>query len=417
MKDEGGRMKDEGGRMKDEAHCLTHPSSFILHPSSRMCVPLLDLHAQYVTIQDEIEAAVLEVLRSQQYILGPKVEQCERAVAAYSGCPFGIGVSSGTDALLAALMAEEIGPGDEVVTTPYTFFATAGCVARTGARPVFVDIDPATCNIDPALIEAAVTDRTRAIIPVHLFGQMADMDPILEVARRRRLVVIEDAAQAIGAEYRGRRAGSLGDYGCFSFFPSKNLGAAGDGGMIVTSDGQRAGKLACLRAHGAKPKYFHKLIGGNFRLDPLQAAVVSVKLRHLDAWIGGRQANADRYRRLLQKGRKGEGEKGRKGDIPISPSPLLPMPDCRHIYNQFVIRASRRDELRDHLKACGIGSEVYYPRSMHQQECFACLGYKTGSFPHSEAAAAETLALPIYPELTDEQIVYVVEKIRQFYGN
>ncbi len=385
--------------------------------ATRMRVPLLDLHAQYMTIQDEIEAAVLEVLRSQQYILGPKVEQCERAVAAYSGCQFGIGVSSGTDALLAALMAEEIGPGAEVVTTPYTFFATAGCIARSGAKPVFVDVDPATCNIDPALIEAAVTDRTRAIIPVHLFGQMADMDPILEIARRRRLVVIEDAAQAIGAEYRGRRAGSLGDYGCFSFFPSKNLGAAGDGGMIVTSDGQRAAKLVCLRAHGAKPKYFHKVIGGNFRLDPLQAAIVSVKLRHLDAWTSGRQANADRYRRLFDEllsplpGR-GTGDEGKCAQLSLP----YAMPGCRHIYNQFVIRAARRDELRDYLKACGIGSEVYYPRSMHQQECFAYLGGKTGDFPRSEAAAAETLALPIYPELTEGQTSYVVEKIQEFYG-
>ena len=304
-------------------------------------------------------------------------------------------------------MAEEIGPGDEVITTPYTFFATAGCIARTGARPVFVDIDPATYNIDPALIEAAITDRTRAIIPVHLFGQMADMDPIMGIAERHRLVVIEDAAQAIGAEYKGRRAGSIGHYGCFSFFPSKNLGAAGDGGMLVTSEGERASKLACLRAHGAKPKYFHKLIGGNFRLDPLQAAVVSVKLQHLDAWTAGRQANADRYRHLFAQAR-----------LALDGRLHLPyaMPGCRHVYNQFVIRAPQRDALREHLKACKIGCEVYYPRSLHQQECFAHLGYRTSDFPHSEAAAAETLALPIYPELKDEQMVYVVEKIQRFFA-
>ena len=264
-----------------------------------MNVPLLDLQAQYRTVQAEVEAAVLAVLRSGHYILGPKVEECERAIAAYCQCAHGVGVSSGSDALLACLMAEEIGPGDEVITTPYTFFATAGCIARVGATPVFVDIDPRTYNIDPTLIEERITPKTRAIIPVHLFGQCAEMDPILDVARRHNLIVIEDAAQAIGAEYTGRRAGSMGHYGCLSFFPSKNLGCAGDGGMIVTQDLKRADKLRILRAHGSKPKYHHKLIGGNFRLDPLQAAVVSAKLPHLDGWTARRQANADHYRQLF----------------------------------------------------------------------------------------------------------------------
>src|SRR6266478_749004 len=264
-----------------------------------MHVPLLDLKAQYATIKSEVEAEIAEVMESQHFILGPKVEQCEQAIAQYSGCSHAVGVSSGTDALLACLMAENIGPGDEVITTPYTFFATVGAIARVGATPVFVDIDPVTYNLDTNQISAKVTGQTRAIIPVHLYGQMADMDTVMAISEKHGLVVIEDAAQAIGAESKGRRAGSIGHYGCFSFFPSKNLGAAGDGGMIVTNDAQRAEKLKCLRAHGSKPKYHHKVVGGNFRLDALQAAIVAAKLQHLDGWTAGRQRNAGIYDRLF----------------------------------------------------------------------------------------------------------------------
>jgi dTDP-4-amino-4,6-dideoxygalactose transaminase len=361
-------------------------------------VPLLDLKAQYQSIKNEVDAAVAEVLESQHFILGPKVKECEQAIAAYSNCAHGVGVSSGTDALLACLMAEDIGAGDEVITTPYTFFATAGSIARTGARPVFVDIDPVCFNIDPARIEEKVTARTRAIIPVHLYGQMADMDPIMEIAKRRNLVVIEDAAQAIGAEYHGRRAGSIGHYGCFSFFPSKNLGAGGDGGMVVTPDAARAERLSVMRAHGSKPKYYHKFIGGNFRLDALQAAIVNVKLRHLDAWTEARQRNARRYDRLFV-------ESGllARGAVAL---PLI-VTD-RHIFNQYVIRVPDRDRLQTALKERGVGTEIYYPVPMHLQECFASLGHTVGDFPESERAANETLALPIYPELTDEQAAYVV---------
>lgn len=369
-----------------------------------MNVPLLDLKAQYAGIKAEIEPVLREVVESQHFILGPKVQDCEKAIAAYSACARAVGVSSGTDALLIALMAEGIGPGDEVITTPYTFFATAGSIARTGARPVFVDIDPATYNIDPARIEAKITAKTRAIMPVHLYGQMADMDAIMEIAGRRNLVVIEDAAQAIGSEYKGRRAGSIGHYGCFSFFPSKNLGCFGDGGVVTTHDAARADKLAILRAHGSKPKYYHKIIGGNFRLDALQAAVVLVKLRHLDAWTAGRQANAKRYDRLF------EASGLVKGGRVVLPKVVA----NRHIFNQYVIRVPRRDELQNFLKDKGIGTEVYYPVPMHLQECFAYLGCKKGDFPESEKAALETVALPIYPELADAQAAYVVDSIKEF---
>jgi dTDP-4-amino-4,6-dideoxygalactose transaminase len=366
-----------------------------------MNVPLLDLRAQYAAIKTEVDAAIAEVLASQHFILGPKVDQCEKAIAAYSASSHAIGVSSGSDALLACLMAEDIGPGDEVITTPYTFFATAGAIARLGATPVFVDIDPATYNLNPSQIASKVTDRTRAIMPVHLYGQMAAMDEVMHVADEHDLVVIEDAAQAIGAEYMGRRAGSIGHYGCFSFFPSKNLGSAGDAGMIVTNDAQRAEKLRCLRGHGAKPKYYHKILGGNFRLDAIQAAVVSAKLPHLDEWTAARQRNAKRYDQLL-------GDAG----LPIG-LPLVVA--ARHIFNQYVIRVSARDELRAHLQKNGVGTEVYYPVPMHLQECFAYLGHTAGAFPESERAAKETLALPIFPELTESQARYVVECIRQFF--
>lgn len=371
-----------------------------------MNVPLLDLKAQYSTIKAEVDAAIAEVMESQHFILGPKVEQCEKAVARYSNCAHGIGVSSGSDALLACLMAEDITAGDEVITTPYTFFATAGAIARLGATPVFVDIDPDTYNLDAAQIAAKITARTRAIIPVHLYGQMAGMDEVMRVAEQHGLIVIEDAAQAIGAEYKGRRAGSIGHYGCFSFFPSKNLGAAGDGGMIVTNDPKRAEKLTCLRGHGSRPKYYHKIIGGNFRLDAIQAAIVSAKLPHLDDWTSARQRNAARYDRLF-------------GEAGLAASGLVVLPVVamdRHIFNQYVIRVAGRDALQANLKAKGVGTEVYYPVPMHLQECFAYLGHRSGAFPESERAATETVALPIGPELTDEQASYVVDCIRAFIG-
>jgi len=370
-----------------------------------MNVPLLDLKAQYQSIRREIDAAVAEVFESQHFILGPHVKECEAALARYCGGVHAVGVSSGTDALLLALMAEGIGPGDEVITSPYTFFATAGSVARLGAKPVFVDIEPVTFNLDPALLEAAVTPRTRVLMPVHLYGQMADMDPILEVARRQNLAVIEDACQAIGAAYKGRQAGAIGTYGAFSFFPSKNLGGAGDGGFLSTTDQARAEKLAILRVHGMEPKYYHRFIGGNFRLDALQAAVITVKLRHLDDWTRRRQANALRYDRLFAAaGLTG----GKRLQIPRTVTD-------RHVFNQYVIRAERRDELRAFLQERKVGTEVYYPVPLHLQECFAYLGHKPGAFPESEKAARETLALPIYPELSDEQAAHVVDSVAAFF--
>jgi len=370
-----------------------------------MKVPLLDLKAQYATIRDEIEPILKEIIESQYFIMGPQVKECEQAIAVYSKCACGVGVSSGTDALLIALMAEGVKAGDEIITTAYSFFATAGCIARLGAKPVFVDIDPVTFNINASRIEAKITARTKAIIPVHLFGQMADMDTVMKIAARHKLAVIEDAAQAIGAELEGRRAGSIGHYGCFSFFPSKNLGCFGDGGMVVTNDAVRAEKLAVLRNHGSKPKYFHKVVGGNFRLDTIQAAVVKAKLRHLDAWTAGRQENARRYNRLFAETGLADGGKVRLPEVKTS----------RHIFNQYVIRVERRDELLNYLKAQEVGAEVYYPVPMHLQECFAYLGHKAGDFPESEKAARETIAIPIYPELSSDQAGCVVETIKQFY--
>ena len=377
-----------------------------------MGVPLLDLKVQYAGIRAQVMAAVDEVMESQQFILGQKVERFESAIAAYSGCRHAVGVSSGTDALLISLMAEGIGPGDEVITTPFSFFATAGCVTRVGARPVFVDIEPASFNIDPVKIEAVLTPRTRAIIPVHLFGQAADMDAIVEIARKHTLVVIEDGAQAIGAEFNGRRVGSMGDYGCFSFFPSKNLGGAGDGGMVTTNDDERSDKLRVLRNHGAKPKYHHGVVGGNFRLDALQAAVLSVKLAHLDVWTSGRQRNAELYRQKFRDAGAAVGLREMKGVSGV----VLPeeSPMRRHIYNQFVIRVDARDELRAYLAERFIGSEVYYPVPLHLQACYASLGYRAGDFPQSERAAREVLALPIYPELDERMIAEVVEAVAAF---
>jgi dTDP-4-amino-4,6-dideoxygalactose transaminase len=333
------------------------------------------------------------------------VQALEREVSAYSQCKYGIGMSSGTDALLVALMALDIGPGDEVITTPYSFFATVGCIVRLGAQPVLVDIDPETYNMDPNLIESTITSRTRAIIPVHLFGQMADMDPIMDLAQHYNIVVIEDAAQAIGSEYHGKRAGSIGHMGCFSFFPSKNLGGFGDGGMVVTNDGELAERIRLLRGHGASPKYYHKFVGGNFRLDALQAAVLRVKLKYLDEWTTARQRNASRYRKLFE-------------DTSLSGTDLqLPVDKGfgRHIYNQFVIRMESRDNLKDYLKTHDIGSEIYYPLALHLQECFQNLSYQAGDFPFSEAAAHETLALPIYPELTEAMQQTVVRTIENFF--
>jgi dTDP-4-amino-4,6-dideoxygalactose transaminase len=365
-------------------------------------VPLLDLKAQYATIREELDEALAGVFETQRYILGPEVEALEAEVAEYSGCRFGVGVSSGTDALLLSLMGLGIGPGDEVITTPFTFFATGGCIHRLGARPVFTDIEPASFNLNPELVEKAVTEKTKAIIPVHLFGQCVEMDPLLDVAKKHDLAVVEDAAQAIGSEYKSKRAGSMGTVGCFSFFPSKNLGACGDGGMITTNDEELAARLRILRNHGAKPKYYHQLVGGNFRLDALQAAILRVKRRHLDDWTAARQKNAARYRELFA------------GCDAVRCPPELPR--RRHIYNQFSLRVPRRDQLREHLKSKGIGCEVYYPVPLHVQECFAELGYKQGDLPESEHAAAEALAIPIYPELTAEQQELVAGEIRGFLG-
>lgn len=369
---------------------------------STLPIPQLDLQAQYATIRDEIRESVDRVLESQYFILGPEVVALEKEIAAYSQCDFGIGVSSGTDAILVALMAIDIQPGDEVITTPYTFFATAGCIVRLGAKPVFVDIDSATYNIDPSQIEAAITERTKAIMPVHLYGQMAEMNAIMEIANRHNLVVIEDGAQAIGSEYQGYRSGSIGHLGTFSFFPSKNLGGLGDGGMVVTNDANLAERLSILRKHGSEPKYYHKFVGGNFRLDAIQAAPLRVKLRYLDGWTEARQQNADTYRTLFA-------EAGLSQIV-------LPVTHehNRHIYNQFVIRVPNRDALKAHMQANNIGTEIYYPVPMHMQECFADLRYAIGDFPASEAAAAETLAIPIYPELTVEMQRSVVKTICSF---
>lgn len=384
----------------------------------KMKVPLLDLQAQYATIRDDVRAAIDRVFESQQFVLSAEVQALEEEIARYSQTKFAVGCASGSDALLLALMSCGIGAGDEVITTPFSFFATASAITRLGARPVFVDIDEQTYNIKPSLVADAITERTKAIVPVHLYGQCAEMDPLIELAgsggppasasepaRPRAIPIIEDAAQAIGAEDHGRRAGSMGAIGCLSFYPSKNLGGAGDGGMLVTNDLDHARRLHMLRVHGEERKYFHKVVGLNSRLDALQAAVLRVKLPHLDAWSVARQRNAQQYELMF-------------GDAGLSEKFGLPFvrAGARHIFHQFVIRvrAGRRDALREHLRARGVGTDVYYPVPLHLQECFAFLGYKPGDFPIAEAAAQETLALPVYPELTAEQQDYVVSAIRDF---
>lgn len=372
-----------------------------------MNVPLLDLKAQYATIKDEIKFAIDEVIESQRFILGPEVEILEREIAEFSGTRFGIGVSSGTDALLLSLMAMQIRSGDEVITTPYTFFATAGSISRVGAIPVFVDINPKTYNINPALIEEKITSKTKAIIPVHLFGQCADMKPILDVSQKHDLIVIEDAAQAIGAEYGGMgngnayRAGKMGHFGCFSFFPSKNLGGFGDGGMVVANDESLAQRVRHLRTHGGRDKYRNYMVGINGRLDALQAAVLRVKLKYLEGWSEKRRQHAAYYNQAFSSVEQIQTPYTEPGNL--------------HIYNQYVIRVPKRDELQAYLKEHHIGNAIYYPISLHLQECFEYLGYKAGDFPESEKAAVETLALPVYPELTQEQQDYVIETIADFY--
>jgi dTDP-4-amino-4,6-dideoxygalactose transaminase len=388
---------------------------------SRVTVPLLDLKPQYHALKAELDEAMLKVAASQMFILGPAVRELEERLAEYSGARHGIGLSSGTDALLIALMAYDIGVGDEVVTSPYTFFATGGTIARVGARPLFLDIDPQTCNLRVDLVREFLRTgcerrsgglynresggRVRALMPVHLYGQCADMDPLMELGREYRLPVIEDAAQAIGAEYQGgRRAGGIGEIGCLSFFPTKNLGAFGDAGMCVTNDDALAARLRMLRVHGMEPKYFHAMIGGNFRIDELQAAVLLVKFRHLEEWHAGRQRNAAFYDLAFRA--------DPATSCVVTPAAL---PGYRHIYNQYVIRVPDRDRLRAHLAERGVGTEVYYPVPLHMQQCFAYLGYEAEDCPESARAARETLALPIYPELSERQLRHVVESVSAFF--
>lgn len=372
-----------------------------------MPVPLLDLKLQYATLKTELEDAVVRVAASQVCILGPEVDALERELEAYLGVKHAIGVSSGTDALLMAFMALECGPGDEVIVPTFSFFATAGCVSRTGATPVFVDVDPVTMNIDPTAVRAAITPRTKAIVPVHLFGQSADMDAIMAIATEHGIAVIEDAAQAIGAAYHGKPAGAWGDMGCLSFYPTKNLGGMGDGGMMVCHDDDLAAKLRLYAAHGMQPRYHHKVLGINSRLDTIQAAILRIKLRELDSYNLARQQNAQRYNEMFaSEGLTNEFE------LPFQ------SPHAKHIWNQYGIRIANgeRDALRQYLQSIGISTEVYYPIPLHLQECFKELGYSEGSLPHTEAAAKEILHLPIYPELTLEEQVAVVRGIKQFYG-
>ncbi len=366
-------------------------------------VPLLDLQAQYAPLREDLLAAIARVCDSQRFIMGPEITALEEELAAMLGIPHAVAVSSGTDALLLALMALDIGAGDEVVTTTYSFFATAGAIVRVGARPVLVDIDPVTFNIDPAAAAAAITPRTKAILPVHLFGLSADLDPLVAAASRAGVPIVEDAAQAIGASYKSRPLGGIGAFGCFSFFPSKNLGAFGDAGLLTTTDAALAARARLMRTHGMEPKYYHHVVGGNFRMDALQAAVLRVKAPHLAAWTEARRANAQRYLALFRDAGVGD-----RLTLPFEP------PERRHIFNQFVIRTPERDALKRHLDEHGIGNEIYYPVPFHLQPCFAGLGYRRGDFPHAERAADTSLALPIYGEMSIEQQATVVSAVAQF---
>ena len=372
-----------------------------------MNVPLLDLRAQYLAIRDEVRAALDEVYESQHFILGPQVSALETEIALYCGARYAVGVSSGTDALLSAMMALGTGPGDEVITTPYTFFATVGSIVRTGARPIFIDIDPVSFNLQPSQVELRVTPRTKALLPVHLFGRCVEMEALLALAARHRLAVVEDAAQAIGAETEdGRRAGGIGTLGCLSFYPTKNLGGFGDGGMVLTNDPQLADHLRSLRQHGSEGHYEHPRVGGNFRLDALQAAVLLVKLRHLDGWAEARQAHALQYNEAFRA-------------LELEGPDMLILPEIpkagRHVFNQYVLRTHRRDDLARFLGSRGIGTAIYYPKPLHLQECFAFLGHKPGDFPEAERASRESLALPIYPELTEEMQDHVLDTVHAFF--
>ncbi|MGA8265612.1 MAG: DegT/DnrJ/EryC1/StrS family aminotransferase [Ignavibacteriaceae bacterium] len=385
-----------------------------------MKVPLLDLKLQYQSLKKELNEALLKTAESQHFILGPEVEKMEKAFCDYLNCKRAIGVSSGTDALLLALMGIDIGRGDEVIVPTYSFFATAGVVSRLNATPVFVDSDPVTFNIDPLNIEKKITKKTKAIIPVHLYGQSCDMDKIMEIAHSRNLKVIEDAAQAIGVQYKdGKFVGTIGDIGCYSFFPSKNLGCFGDGGLNVTNDEKLGEHLHILRVHGGYPKYYHKFIGGNFRIDAIQSAVINIKLPHLDGWSEQRRENAETYNKLFIEA--GLAEETGKIKFDEKNKVLLPKAVYKdsgvnnyHIFNQYIVRVEMRDELRKFLSENEIGNEIYYPVPFHLQECFANLGYSKGDFPVAESAAASSIALPIYPELSEDQISFVVSKIKEF---
>ncbi len=380
------------------------PSASLPVPSG---VPLIDMQRQYAALEGELTAAIQRVCSSGRFVLGPDCQDLERAVAEYCQAKHAIACASGSDALLLALMACNVGPGDEVIVPSYTFFATASAVTRLGARPVFVDIEPASFNIKPAAVEAAITPATQAIIPVHLYGQCAEMDPIMKIAERHGLTVVEDAAQAIGAEYQGRRAGSIGQMGCLSFYPTKNLGGFGDGGMLTTNDDQFADKLRLLRVHGMQPRYYHRVLGINSRLDSIQAAVLNVKLPHLNRWTELRQQHATRYTELFRAA-------GLEGTVTLP----LALENRRHVWNQYIIRIAngRRDALREHLSQKKIGTEIYYPVPLHQQQCFAFLGVRPGSLPETERAAQETMALPIFPELTVAEQTLVVQEIGAFFA-
>jgi len=394
------------GKERTKATAATPVPAAEVNPAGKLAFDFLDLRAQFAAIREEVMAAVTRVFETQYFILGPEVKLLEEEIAAKLGAKYAVGCASGTDALILALMAAGIGAGDEVITSPFSFVATAGSIAYVGAKPVFVDIDPKTFNIDPSKISAAITPKTRAIMPVHLFGLPADLDPILQLAQSRNLLVIEDAAQAIGSRYGNRFIGTLGNFGCFSFFPSKNLGGAGDGGLITTMDAASAERIQMLRNHGSKKKYFHEALGTNSRLDALQAAVLRVKLRHLDTWAAGRQNRADRYRKLF----------GERQLTSLLSYPPVPPPSFHHVYNQFTIRTRSREQLKEALRLAGIPSEIYYPLCLHLQKAFAFLGYHGGDFPMAERASREVLSLPVCPELTDAQQDSVVQAIADFFS-